>query len=170
MSSSAPDRELLISVDVETSGPTPGSGSLVAIGACLVDQPEMDCYLELRPVEGLPWLSSAEAIHGLSRAYLAERALPPAEAMAIFRRWLEKVSAEAEARPVLVGFNAPFDWMFVADYLERFTGGNPLGYSAIDLKALFMGRDGVGSWAQTSKAARAGALPGGAAAHPPRAR
>jgi ribonuclease T len=125
---------------------------LLAIGACLVQRPEIACYVELRPIEGLPWLSTAEAIHGLSRAHLAQRALPPEEAMADFRRWLEAVAADAGARPVFVGFNAPFDWMFVADYLERFTGGNPFGYSAIDLKALFMGRDGISSWAQTTKA------------------
>jgi DNA polymerase III alpha subunit (gram-positive type) len=151
VSISVQGRELFVSVDIETSGPTPGTGSMVAIGACLVHQPEIACYVELKPIEGLPWLSTAEAIHGLSRSHLAERALLPAEAMAAFRRWLEDVAAGAAARPVFVGFNAPFDWMFVADYLERFTGGNPFGHSALDLKALFMGRDAISSWSDTSK-------------------
>ena len=31
----------------------------------------------------------------------------------------------AGRRPVFVGFNATFDWMFVADYLWRFAGRDP---------------------------------------------
>jgi len=34
-----PHPEVLVSVDVETSGPTPGTGSLIALGACLVVAP-----------------------------------------------------------------------------------------------------------------------------------
>jgi len=41
--------------------------------------------------------------------------------------------------------------MFVADYLWRFAGRDPFGYSALDLKALYMGRDGVARWDQTGK-------------------
>ncbi len=36
----SPPDEVLISVDVETSGPTPGTGSLIAIGACPVFDPD----------------------------------------------------------------------------------------------------------------------------------
>ena len=151
MSPSALDRELLVSVDIETSGPTPGTGSLVAIGACLVHEPETTCYLEVRPVEGLPWQLAAERIHRLGRAHLAEHGMAPSEAMATFRAWLERAAAERAAHPVFVGFNAAFDWMFVADYLERFTGGNPFGHSALDLKALYMGREAVARWDETTK-------------------
>jgi hypothetical protein len=41
---------------------------------------------------------------------------------------------------VFVGFNATFDWMFVADYAWRFVGRNPFGTSGLDLKALYLGR------------------------------
>ena len=46
----------------------------------------------------------------------------------------------------------PFDWMFVADYLWRHLGRNPFGISALDLKALYLGRhlDEIGDWAATS--------------------
>jgi DNA polymerase III epsilon subunit-like protein len=56
------DAETWISVDVETSGPTPGTGSLLAIGACLVDRPEEGIELLVRPDPALPW--SAEASTG----------------------------------------------------------------------------------------------------------
>lgn len=142
--------EILISVDVETSGPTPATGSLIAIGACLVDRPEVTFYRELQPIAGLPWDAATERIHGLSEARLWEQGLPPAEAMIDLERWVAEVSAGA--RPVFVGFNAPFDWMFLADYLQRFRGANPFGWSALDLKALFMGRDAIARWGDTTKA------------------
>ena len=65
--------------------------------------------------------------------------------------WLERV-VPAGARPVFVGFNAPFDWMFVAEYSWRHLGRNPFGMSALDLKALYLGRHlGEGTtWAETS--------------------
>ena len=65
-------------------------------------------------------------------------------------RWVDEVGGAG--RPVFVGFNAPFDWMFVADYCWRFLGRNPFGYAALDLKALYMGRDGIDRWASTGKA------------------
>ena len=63
--------EIWISVDVETSGPTPGTGSLIAIGACLVDDPAEGFSVELSPIPGLPWSEAAERIHGLSPERLA---------------------------------------------------------------------------------------------------
>jgi len=143
--------ETWISVDVETSGPTPAHGSLLAIGACLVDRPEEGIELLIRPDPALPWSDAAEAIHGLSRERLAREGLAPAEAMTLFAAWLERV-VPAGSRPVFVGFNAPFDWMFVADAAWRHLGRNPFGISAVDLKALFLGRlDGAARWAETTK-------------------
>ena len=55
------------------------------------------------------------------------------------------------SRPIFVGFNAPFDWMFVADYFWRYLGRNPFGISALDLKSYYMGRYGVERWAETSR-------------------
>jgi ribonuclease T len=144
--------ETWISVDVETSGPTPAHGSLLAVGACLVDDPGEGVELILAPDPALPWSEAAEAIHGLSRERLAREGLPPAEAMALLAGWLERVVPPG-SRPVFVGFNAPFDWMFVADAMWRHLGRNPFGISALDLKALFLGRhlDATGRWAETTK-------------------
>lgn len=145
-----PRPEILVSIDVETSGPTPGTGSLLSVGACLVTDPAQTFYRELRPIEGLPWDRATERVHGLTRTYLATAGLAPDAAMADLVAWVGSV-APAPARAVFVGFNAPFDWMFVADYLHRFTGGNPFGHGALDLKALYMGRHGVARWAETTQ-------------------
>jgi DNA polymerase III epsilon subunit-like protein len=63
--------------------------------------------------------------------------------------WLGTVAAGRQ--PVFVGFNAPFDWMFVADYLWRHLGRNPFGISALDLKSYFMGRERIARWSGTRK-------------------
>jgi DNA polymerase III epsilon subunit-like protein len=144
--------ETWISVDVETSGPTPHTGSLLSIGACLVDDLERGIELLLRPEPGLPWNDDAEAIHLLDRAGLERDGMDPPDAMAAFEAWLAEVVPEG-SRPVMVALNAPFDWMFVADAFWRYLGRNPLGHSAIDLKALYLGRHlgDVHRWARTSR-------------------
>jgi DNA polymerase III epsilon subunit-like protein len=142
--------EIPISIDVEASGPSPGTGSLLSIGACLVHDLATSFYRELQPIPGLPWERSAERIHGLSRVRLAELGATPADAMTDFVAWVASVAPE-DSMPVFVAFNAPFDWMFVADYLHRFVGHNPFGYAALDLKAVYLGRHGVARWAETTK-------------------
>jgi DNA polymerase III epsilon subunit-like protein len=141
--------ETLISVDIEASGPSPSTGSLLSIGACLVDDPEVGVYLELRPSPDLPWDPGAEPIHGLSRDRLEREGLPPSDAMAQLAAWVEQNSGGRQ--PVFVGFNAPFDWMFVADYFWRHLGRNPFGVAALDLKSYFMAREGVGAWEETRR-------------------
>ena len=147
----AGEREVLVSVDIEASGPTPSTGSLVAIGACLVVDPARAFYREIRPLPDRPWDPAAERVHGLRRDELEERGVDPQQAMADLAAWLAEVAGDG--RPVFVGFNAPFDWMFVADYFHRHLGHNPFGISALDLKSLYMGREGVGRWAETTKRA-----------------
>ena len=46
--------ECLVSVDIEASGPSPSHGSMLSIGACLVEDPQTGIYLELKPVAGMP--------------------------------------------------------------------------------------------------------------------
>ncbi len=143
--------ETWISVDVETSGPTPATGCLLSLGACLVDRPEEGILLLLQPDPALPWSDDAEAVHGLSRDLLSREGLEPGRAMEQLAGWLESVVPPG-ARPVFVAFNAPFDWMFVADAAWRHLGRNPFGISALDLKALFLGRhlEQVGRWSETT--------------------
>ena len=141
--------EVLVSVDVETAGPVPGRWSLLAIGACLVDDPAPTFYVELQP-ESDDATPEALAVSGLSMAELREHGQTPRAALKAFARWVDEVAPGA-ARPVFVGFNAPFDWMFVADAFHRHLGRNPFGHSALDIKSYAMGRLG-GSFADTSLA------------------
>ena len=144
--------ETWISVDVETSGPTPATGSLLAIGACLVERPEEAIELLLRPDPALPWSDEAETIHHLDRELLQRVGLEPPEALEALAAWVAR-AVPAGSRPIFVALNAPFDWMFVADAAWRHLGRNPFGSSALDIKALYMGRHlaAVGRWRDTSR-------------------
>lgn len=145
------DDEILISVDIEASGPSPSMGSLIAIGACLIEDPDTALYLELKPQPGLPWSEEAQKVHGLSQVGLLQRGLDAPEAMRQLESWLTDVAAGR--RPVFVGWNAGFDWMFVADYFARFLGRNPFGIAPLDIKAYLMGRDRLSRWADTRRSA-----------------
>ena len=144
--------ETWISIDVETSGPTPAAGSLLALGACLVERPEEGIELLLRPDPAALWDEAAAAIHGLDRATLLRDGLAPPEAAAAFDDWLARV-VPAGSRPIFVGLNAAFDWMFVSDLLWRHLGRNPFGPSPLDIKATYLGRHWpeVNAWAATTR-------------------
>lgn len=143
-----------ISVDTETSGATPHTGSLISIGACVVDRPEEGFYVELKPDPAVPWSPEAEAVHRLSRAHLAEHGVDPHEAMTRFEAWIAGLDeVRAGAKPLFVGFNTPFDWMHVADAFWRYLGRNPFGISGHDLKSFYLGRHWgqVTTWGETAK-------------------
>jgi DNA polymerase III epsilon subunit-like protein len=141
--------EVLISVDIETSGQSPSVGSLLSIGACLVTDPSVGLYLELKPIADRAWSDEAAGVHGLARDRLEREGLDPAEAMTRLAAWIEQQAGGGW--PIFVGFNAPFDWMFVTDYFWRHLGRNPFGVSALDLKSLYMGRVGAERWELTRR-------------------
>lgn len=139
--------ETYISVDVETAGPYPAAFAMLSIGACLVDDPEAGFYVELRPDRDRVD-ARALAVSGLSMERLAAEGSEPAQALEAFEGWLAQVVPEGSV-PILVAFNAGFDWMFVNDYFHRYLSRNPFGHAAIDVKAYYMGMTGV-TWARTS--------------------
>jgi ribonuclease T len=145
------DKECVyISVDVETSGPEACSYSLLSIGACLVQDPDISFYAELQPA-GDASTPQALRISQLSMEELRQTGLPPAEAMRRFAEWVKKVVPHG-CPPILVAYNAPFDWMFVDTYFHRYLNHNPFGHSALDMKAFYMGLTGV-EWVQTGMGA-----------------
>ena len=138
--------EIYISVDVETAGPIPGEYSLLSIGACDVDDDFKSFSIEFKPINTNADPKALE-VTGLSLEDLAKRGEAPAAAMAAFAAWANALAGDDRAL-VFVGFNAPFDWSFVNYYFHRFTGGNPFGFAALDIKALYMGATGS-TWADT---------------------
>ncbi|PIP51768.1 DNA polymerase III subunit epsilon [Candidatus Beckwithbacteria bacterium CG23_combo_of_CG06-09_8_20_14_all_47_9] len=143
----SPRPETYISVDVEASGPIPGEFSLLSIGACVVTNTGQNFYSELKPLND-NFIAGAMEVNGLSLAKLKLEGEEPTAAMARFRHWIEKVSADT--KPVFVGFNATFDWSFTHWYFIKFLGAGPFGISGLDIKAYFMGRRRV-LWQETNK-------------------
>ena len=140
------NQELFVSVDVETAGPIPGEYSLLAIGACLVDDDtqSFSCYLKPTTTKADP---KALEVSGLSLERLEETGLPASEAMRRFDGWATSLAYEGQTL-VFVGFNASFDWSFVNYYLWKYLGRNPFGFAALDIKSFYMGALNCG-WADT---------------------
>ena len=139
-------REIFVSVDVETAGPIPGEYSLLSIGACNVDNEDNTFSCELKPINRNAD-PAALKITGLSLDVLEQRGLAPEEGMERFAVWATDLARSGE-KLVFVGFNAPFDWSFVNYYFHRFAAENPFGFTALDVKALYMGATGC-SWRDT---------------------
>ena len=129
--------ELYVSVDVETSGPVPGIYSLLSIGACVVSEPAQSIYLELQP-DGLQHDPEAVAVTGLDLTKLENEGLAPQTAMLKLEQWLNQLCS-ADQKVVFVGLNAPFDWSFINYYFHKYSGANPFGFTALDMKAYYMG-------------------------------
>lgn len=148
-------REIYISVDVETAGPIPGEYSLLSIGACNAEDPSRTFVCELKPLNRNA-LPEALEVTGLSLEDLERRGLAAPEAMLQFDRWLQR-EAGTEGTLVFVALNAPFDWSFVNYYFHRFLGRNPFGFTALDIKAYYMGITGC-RWDDTRSSRMAATL------------
>ncbi|WP_215409444.1 exonuclease domain-containing protein [Janthinobacterium sp. JC611] len=139
-------QEVFISIDIETAGPIVGEHSLLTIGACLAYTPEVEFSVMLKPTTDQA-VKEALEVSGLSLEQARKDGLEPTEAMAAFAAWVAKNLPE-DSIPVFVGLNAPFDWAFVNYYFLKYLGENPFGFTALDIKALFMGATGC-SWHDT---------------------
>jgi ribonuclease T len=137
--------ECFISVDVETSGPVPGVFSLLSIGACVVpregaavgNDAAAEFYCTVKPLADASSDPAALAVTGFSLDELSESGSKPEDAILSFEKWVLTVAGAA--KPIFVGLNAPFDWSFINYYFHRFLGRNPFGFTALDIKALYMG-------------------------------
>ena len=138
--------EVYISVDIETAGPVPGEYSMVALGACLVDNPTEQFYIELKPINDNS-IPEALKVSGLTFEQLTAMGINPTEAMSSFQIWVQRVTNNQRA--VFVGFNASFDWSFVNWYFHVFLGKNPFGIGALDIKSYYMGLSGC-LWKETT--------------------
>ena len=140
-------REVYVSVDVETAGPIPCEYSLLSLGASVVGEDTRHFYAEFKPINSNA-IPQALAISGFSLAELTERGEDPEAALRRFQDWITKISSE-NRKPIFVGFNAAFDWSFVNWYFHKYLGENPFGFSALDIKAYYMGLCGC-DWEETT--------------------
>jgi DNA polymerase III epsilon subunit-like protein len=141
-----PLTEALVSVDVETSGPVPSLYSLLAVGACLVEDTTVRFYVELKPsstrfdsdaVEvSWPGVPAEETLTRLTRG-----GQDAAAAMTSFRDWVVHVAAGA--KPVYVAWGAAFDWAFTHYEFAAAGIDDPFGFAPLDVKSYWAGRAGL---------------------------
>jgi DNA polymerase III epsilon subunit-like protein len=143
------DINRMVSVDVETAGPNPADYALLSIGACTLGSPRKEFYVELQPTT-MKADEQASEIHQLDLDQLSKTGQAPNRAMQLMANWLTE-EIPSESPPLFLGFNAPFDWMFICDYFQRFLGHNPFGHSAIDIRSFYMGLSQV-EWENTRMA------------------
>ncbi|MCC7539332.1 MAG: hypothetical protein IT379_24120 [Deltaproteobacteria bacterium] len=133
---------MMLSIDVEASGPFPGLHSLCSIGAVpvverdgrfVVDETRT-FYVELAPLPGAADVPEAMAVHGLTRAHLEANGLDPHDAMSKLAAYLKTLGGVRTA-----SWPSSFDHPYVGWYAQRFLGRNPIGHSGFDIASFAMG-------------------------------
>ena len=132
--------EIYVSTDVETDGPVPGLYSMLSIGsaAYLPDKTLVSGFsANLETLAGasthpetMAWWKTQPHAWQSSRTNVQD----PETAMRSYLAWLKLLPGT----PVFVAYPASFDFMFVCWYLTRFTGENPFGWFALDIKSYAM--------------------------------
>lgn len=117
---------------------------MLSLGACLVSNTERNFYVELKPINS-NYTKEALEVSGLSMEHLQKYGRSPELAMKKFDEWARAI----QGRPVLVAFNATFDWSFVNYYFHKYVGNNPFGISGLNIKAYYMGM--MCKWGETMK-------------------
>ncbi|MBA1149089.1 exonuclease [Ectothiorhodospiraceae bacterium WFHF3C12] len=138
--------EIYVSTDIEADGPAPGIHSMLSFGSAAYRADKTLVSTFSANLETLPEATTDPRTmtwwEGFPEAWAACRreTEPPAQAMPRYLDWLRTLPG----KPVFVGYPASFDFMFVAWYLLRFTGENPFGFGALDIKSYAMALMGTG--------------------------
>jgi hypothetical protein len=133
-------REIYVSTDIETDGPVAGVHSMLSFGSAAFTADKELLSTFSANLETLPgsapdpktaaWWATQPEAWAACRVNLE----PASVAMPRYLAWLKSLPD----RPVFVAYPTAFDFPFMYWYLMRFTGENPFGYSAIDVKTYAM--------------------------------
>jgi hypothetical protein len=140
--------EIYFITDIETDGPIPAEHSMLSF-ACVAmsDAGEMIGEFSVN-LETLPEATAHPTTQAFwqsePQAWAACRTdtVAPEAAMKDFVKWVQTVVANHSA-PVFVGYPAGFDFTFMFWYLQKFTGGSPFSWSALDMKTFAMALTGL---------------------------
>lgn len=130
---------LFLSVDIEADGPIPGPHSMLSIGAVAIkiDGTIVDTFsANLTALKGAsPCPDTMEEFWAKYPVAWAEATKNPCDHVAVMQDY-RKFIDNLPDRPVFIGYPASFDHAFHHWYLVRFTGDDPCGHHALDLKTL----------------------------------
>ena len=129
-----------VSVDIETTGPSPANSEMCSIGACYLDDDleiaqdafavNLDFVVHNAPYSDPDTMTWWKQFPEQWKAH-RENTVSPEAAMDLFVTWLDEV---VTYKPVFVAWPVGFDWGFINYYLHKYVGGNPFGYSPMCLK------------------------------------
>jgi DNA polymerase III alpha subunit (gram-positive type) len=133
-------KELYFSIDIEADGPIAPNNSMLSFGCAAFDENGklLETYssnLELLPgavqdPDTMKFWSNFPDAYKATRQNLQD----PKKAMQDFANWILSFGC----KPVFVGYPATFDAAFINWYFINFTGKNPFGFVAIDIKTYAM--------------------------------
>ena len=153
-----------ISVDIESTGRTPGKYSMIALGAAVVGDTKKTFYRELKPINnnfslealkiGSLGLKCLEDLKKEDPIYdpeskefqpkkvlelLDEMGQSPYQVMPEFRLWIGQVARDQ--RPVMAAAPIAFDGMYVHWYFDNFLEGDqdPFGHGGDDINSWLRG-------------------------------
>lgn len=139
--------EIYISIDVEADGPIPGPNSMISLGAVafLIEtgaEPIAKFSVNFKslpeatedPETAKFWDENIEAYN----ATIADQA-DPKQGISNFLYWIVGLMSTYDVKPVLVGFPAGYDFMFLHWYICKFHGASAIfDYSILDVKSYAM--------------------------------
>lgn len=139
------EKEIYISMDIESDGPIPGKNSMLSLGAAafLSSGKLVDTFsINLVPLSGAKqdpktmtefWEKNPEAWKAAT-----DNPFVAGAAMNKFYEWVEDTAHKHKKKPVAAAYPAGFDFMFVYWYLIEFCGKSPFSFSCLDIKSLVM--------------------------------
>jgi len=123
-------------VDVEADGPYPGDFSMVSFGIMRVDEElKTGFFKEVKPISE-NFEEERLKVIGVTRKE-HEKYKEPVDVMCEARVWIE--DKNVDRRPIFWSDNPCFDWMFFCWYIEKYTTGNPFGFSGRRIGDLYCG-------------------------------
>lgn len=123
---------LLVSVDVEASGPCPQHGDMISFG-CVIIEPNFSqqFYSGIMQPECNKWQAGAYRSIGMTRTGHMEANISIATAMQHFASWCDILQAQFNIeRLIMVSDNPGFDFQWLNFECWNKLGYNPFGHSA----------------------------------------
>jgi hypothetical protein len=126
----------LISIDVEADGPCPVEYSMASFGAVVVE-PSLNrtFYGKVKPISEKFDLGALQSFNTTREQHLTYD--DPEKVMKQFAEWLQRVGGKGKVQ--MISDNPAFDWQYINYYMHKYTGSNPLGFSARRIGDLYCG-------------------------------
>ena len=138
-------KEIYISTDVESDGPTPVKNSLLSFASVAITidgeiRSTFTANLENFPGASPNPKTMRDFWDKEPEAWAACRTNQQdcSEAMHRYLAWLTDIKTTKGLKPVFTGYPATYDFMWIAFYLSYFTGQNPFGFGGLCMKSFGM--------------------------------